>query len=340
MILVDSVPVLSLPKEDPRRDWYETEVAKIKKKRDFVIKKASAYRLNKNGIRLKPPYIGIQSNMPLISDRGMESWGLCETYKKRQDGSLALDPNFYYLQSYHTLNPKTEFDKIFYFMNIVNLTKYGFSVDNPDEEATRLNESEIAELDVRYAIFKSLQEVDELRFIAKAWGISGADTIGVELLRRMLFDAVKKSEENKQTTQKGYKEFMNEVMNTDKEVTEARGVVSIALSRNILSCNKTTRRVTYVPNDSFLFIVPLDNSNRINDYIADNLLKKNKEMLDTLKQDINGELPQMKYSVADIDKMQFRKELEDAAESLGVKVLPQMKDDTIKTKLIAKIQSS
>lgn len=339
MILVDSVPVLSLPKEDPRRDWYETEVAKIKKKRDFVIKKTSAYRLNKNGVRVKPPYISIQSDMPLISDRGMENWGLCETYKKRQDGSLALDPHFYRLQSFHTLNPRTEFDKIFYFMNIVDLHKYGFSVDNPEEEAIKLNENEIAELDVRYAIFKSMQDIDELRFIAKAWGIAGADTITVELLRRMLFDAVKKSEENKQTTQKGYKEFMNEVMNTDKEVTEARGVVSIALSKSILACNKTTRRTTYVPTGDVICIVPLDNKDRLNDYIADHLLRKNKELLETLRQDISGEVEEFKLSVADVDQIVDRQVLRKAAAKYGITVPPQMKTEAIRTKLIEKIQS-
>ncbi len=188
-------------------------------------------------------------------------------------------------------------------------------------------------------IQRKLEDVNELRFFAKSWGIENADIIGEAQLRRILFNTVKKSEESKTETGKGYKEFMDEVLNTNPELTNARALVHMALTKSILAVGKTTRKVSYVPSGDTLCIVPLDNVSRINDYIADFLLRdKNKDLYNTIQQDINGPAPEYKLSIADVEGMKDRESLKKAAEKLGIRVLPQMKDETIRLKIIEKVE--
>jgi len=339
MILVDNQPVLSLEKDDKRRDWYETEVAKIRNLREpIVIKKISTYRLNSKGIRVKPPRIGVQSFKEYASERGMEVWGCCTTYEKKDNGTLSLKPNFYYFESQHTLDPRKDSELIFYLTCIINLTKLGFAIDNPEAEAKKYNDGEIAELEVKYAIHKQLEDIEELKFMSRAWGISGADKMQIEQLRRVLFETVKKSEENKKVTKKGYAEFMEEVFNKNPEVTEARAMVNMALGKSILSVAKTTRKVSYVPSGDVLCIVPLEHITRTTDYIADYLLRdKNKDLLETIRQDVMGVREEFKISIADVELMKDRASLLEVAKKLSLKGYTAMKDETLKTRIIEKI---
>lgn len=340
MILVDNTPVLTLDKSDPRRDWFETEMAKIKAKKDpVVIKRKSGFRINSNGRRTQPPLQSIQSYRPIERDGNIENWACCQTYKKKQDGTLSLDPDFYRFKLNHVFYPQKDAEIIFFVTRILNINKYGFVIDNPEEDARKKNEEEMGELEVRYAIYKTLQDINDLRFHAKAWGIINADKMQPEQLRRTLFETIKKSEENIQSTKKGYKEFLDEVLNITEEITEARMIVNLALNQSILDVNKTTRRVTYTPSGETVFIVPLDHKDRIPDYIADGLLRKRKDLLETLRMDTTGVQPDFHISEADLEGITTIEALREVAKKLGVPLHPALKDETkIRDKIREKIK--
>jgi hypothetical protein len=179
-----------------------------------------------------------------------------------------------------------------------------------------------------------LDDVAELRFIAKSWGISAADKMSESVLRVTLFDVVKASQKNYNVTQRGYKEFMDDILNTNPEVTEMRVLVNTAFDKGVFDVNRMTRKVIYTPTKDALFTVPLDNMNRVNDYVADMLPKKHADLIDTIKEDLFGPPPVIKISIADLEGMKTRDELKRAAKKLKVIVPPAMKDETIREKCV------
>lgn len=342
MILVDNQPVLNLPHDDERRKYYEEETKKIKAKKEDIIFKRTTYFKLSNGKRRKPPVEAIQSFSELNSDRGIEVWGCCRTYSKDpKTERMALKPNMYYFnKAKHLLNPQRDFELIFYLTCVVGLSRLGYTIENPELEAKELNDKEIAELDVQYAIKRKLDDED-LRYYAKAWGISYADKVGIEQLRRTLFDTVKKSQENYETTRKGYKEFMDDIFNKSPEVMEARATVNMAFDKGYLAINNLTRKVMYTPAKHAVCVVPVEEKERVSDYVAELLLReKNAELYETLKLDVYGQPPEFTISIAEVDKLTTRDQLKEVAQKLGVTFPGVAKDETIRAKIIEKIQSN
>ena len=340
MILVSNKPIDSLPLDDPRRKWYVEETNKIKRlKEAVIIKKITSFRLDATGKRHKPPVQGIQSKQQFVSDWGDEVWACANSYKENVDKTFSFTPNFYFLESLITLNPKTQFEIIFFFTCIVNLAKYGYTIDNPEEEARELNAKDLPELEVKLAIYKSIENLDELRSIAKSWGLTSADTMQDQQLKLRLFEIVKKSEQNRVNTKRGYKEFIDEVFKSNPEMSEARTTVNMAVDKGILTVDHSTRRVKYADTQDTICIVPLDEKDRINDFVSETLLKsRNSEMYETIKLDVAGPNSVEKPSIADIDGIKTRDGLKRAAKKLSIVVTPTMKDETIRTKLINAIQ--
>lgn len=343
MILVNSQPLdISKKKvEGTAEQWYFSEIEKIQRRKEpFVIKKLVSYRIDKDGKRHKPPLQGVQSRQLINTPRGMEMWASCTSYKKQKDDTISYTPNFYFLQSAITLDPRTQSEQIFFFTSVVDLTKFGYAIDNPEAEAKIILDKDSAELEVKYIIQKQIEGVDELRFIAKSWGITAADSIGVNQLRLKLFDTVKASEKDYSVTKRGYKEFVDDVLNTSPEVTEMRVLVNVAVDKGVLEVNRMTRKVIYTPSGDSLCIVPLDNMNRVNDYIAEVLLKKYSELVETIKEDIFGPPTIIKFSIAEIDAIKTRDGLKKAAKKFKIVVTPTMKDETIRDRLIKAVSEN
>jgi hypothetical protein len=343
MILVDGNPITSLPIDDPRRKWYDSEVKKIKAKNEpIVFKKPVLFKLS-NGMRKNIPAVSIQSFGIISTDRGMENWGCCQTYEKTQTGRVILRPNSYFLnRSHHSLDPKKDFELIFFFTCVKNLAKHGYVIEDVEAESKKRNEAEIAELDVKYAIQRQL-EPDQLRYYAKAWGVAAVDKLGVETLRAALFETVKRSHNNIAETKKGYAEFMDEILHADPTVIEARMHVQMAIDKGHLFIEPTSRHVKYGPNKQSLFIIPLEYVTRKVDYIADKLLEgkgKLSEIYETLVQDVTGEAKKFVISVAEVDKLDLRDDIVNVANKLGIKTTANMKDETIKEKILQKVQST
>jgi hypothetical protein len=74
--------------------------------------------------------------------------------------------------------------------------------------------------------------------------------------------------------------------------------------------------------------------NRVNDYVADMLPKKQPDLVDTIKEDLFGPAPVIKISIADLEGMKTRDELKRAAKKLKVPVPPAMKDETIRERCV------
>jgi hypothetical protein len=340
MILVDNQPILSLPESDLRRKWYEKEIAIIKKKPDLFIKRTTYYKLS-DGKRKKPPRHAVNSHKLISTDRGMENWACCDTYTKDdKTGRLSLKPNCYHFQDRHRVDPRKDFEKVFFFTCVLNLQNLGFIVEDQEREAKERSDKELAEMDVRYAIFRQLDDT-RLKDIARAWGIAGVDSTGINVLREALFTTVKRSHEAYIETKKGFKEFMDDVLYANPEVIEARKYVSLALERQILDVNATSRHVKY--NGNTLFILPLEQTTRKTDYIADKFLEgqgRMEGMMETLRQDIDGPKPDFVISIAEVDQLRTREELDSVAEKLKVPITKNLKDETVRNKIIEKIQST
>jgi hypothetical protein len=282
MILVDKKPVLELPADDKRRIWFEKEFAKIQKRTEpIIIKKVSGWHLDATGRRRLPPADSIQTRYVKNTERGKEMWGYCETYDIDDKGRMKLKPNTIGLNSRNTLDPRQNPELVFFLTCVLPIAGKGYVIENPEAEAKERVDKEVAELDVKYIIFRVLTEPDELRFVAKSWGIVGA------------------SEKNKLTTRKGYKEFVADVQAGDKNLMEAKQVVYAAVEKGILNIDPITRAVKYTGNQ--VTNVPADEKDRAWDYFAGWLLKDSKkELYESIKFELAPKDKPAPYSIADL----------------------------------------
>jgi hypothetical protein len=63
-------------------------------------------------------------------------------------------------------------------------------------------------------------------------------------------------------------------------------------------------------------------------------------MMETLRQDIDGPKPDFVISIAEVDQLRTREELDSVAEKLKVPITKNLKDETVRNKIIEKIQST
>ena len=340
MILVNGEPVLSLKEDDKRRQWYEGEMNKIRKiKSPVVIKRPlNTYSFNKDGLRKRPPVTLIQSRSVVNREGNREMWACCETYTEKEKGVIALRPNTYGFTTERSFDPATDTELIFYFTKCVNLGNHGYMVEDIEEEAKSRNEEEALELDVRYAIQKQL-DLQNLRYLAKSWGITEADKVPEQALRLQLKELVFRSEKNKDQTKRGFKEFMDDVQNENPEFTEARFIVNDLVSKGSFTFDRLSRRWKY--GNDFICMVPLENRDYPNDFLARALLeKKFEEFYVTLKADVLGTPEEVVYSVADVEAAKDRKQLFKIARGIGHNAPSNIGEQKLRDDLIAKLSKS
>lgn len=328
---------MSLKEDDKRRVWYEQEMNKIRKiKSPIVIKRPStSYSFNKDGIRKRPPITLISARTVVNRDGNKEMWACCETYNEKEKGVISLKPSSYGFTTERSFSPETDTELIFYFTRCVTLSAHGYLVEDIEKEAAERNSEETLELDVRYAIQKQL-DLETLRYIAQAWGIDGAMNITEQALRLRLKDVVFASEKNKEKTGRGFKEFMDDIQNQNPELTEARFIVNELITKSEFTFDKLSRRWKY--GNDFICMVPLENREYPNEFLARALLeKKFEEFYATLKQDVFGEKEEVIYSVADVENAKDRKELFKIAKGIGHKTPVNTGEQKLREDLIAKL---
>lgn len=340
MILVNNKPVSSLEDTNKSKAWYEAELRKVNSIREpLVIKRRVMFRLGADGKRKKPPILSIQLRATVRSERGLEMWAYCETYKEKSPGNLELKPNAMRFGPVQTFHPNTDPELIFFLTRCANLEAHGLYIENLEAEATELNRDEMLSLEVQYNIMK-LMPLEDVRYFAKSWGITNADGMTENQLRRALKTAVDASEKNKLSTKRGYSEFMGEIERENPELTEARAVVNVAFAKNFLSYDKMSRKVKHVLSGEHVALVPIESKDRVNDYIAELMLtKKMADVYDTLKTDTLGQKEVNGITVALIQQTEDRRELEAFAEKLEYVMPPKIGDDKLKERLIEKVQN-
>lgn len=342
MILVNNKPVTSLDKDNKSRLWYEAEMNRVAKFREpIVIKRhANLFRIGSDGKRKKPPLLRIQLRSAVRSERGLEMWAYCETYREKAQGVLELRPNSFQLGAVQTLMPDKDPELVFFFTKCIDLGSHGYYIQNLEAEAKEVNQEEMLALEVQYNIMKLLP-LEDVRYFAKSWGIVNADSMQENQLRRTLKDKVDLSEKNKSTTKRGYSDFMGEIERENPELTEARAVVNLALAKNFLSYDKMSRKLTHVLSGTHLGLVPLESRDRYADYAAELMLNpKHKDAYETLKSDVLGERKQeFGVTVADIELAEGRDVLERIAKEIGYDLPPKIGNVKLKERLLEKVQN-
>jgi len=340
MILVNNKPVSTLEETSKAKAWYNAEMNKIAKLgQPIVIKRRQMFRIGSDGKRKKPPLVRIQLRATVRSERGLEMWAYCETYKEKAPGNLELKPNSFTFQSVQTLRPDIDPELVFFFTRCVNLDTHGLYIENLEAEATETNKDEMLALEVQYNIMK-LMALEDVRYYAKSWGIVNADAITEQLLRKTLKDTVDRSEQNKLATKRGYSEFMGEIEKENPDLTEARAVVNMAFSKGYISYDKLSRRIKHTLSGEYLGTVPIDSKDRMNDYVAEFMLtKRMTEAYNTLRDDVFGVKEVSGVSVADIQMAKTEEELKRIALQIGYKLPAKIGEETLRTRLIEKVQT-
>jgi hypothetical protein len=344
MILVDDVPVKTLKEDNPAYVFYVTEMKKIAKQTEATIIKSHAnkIRLDASGNRRRPPMHSIQLSARVTTkDRGMEIWTFCETYNKKKDGRTSFSPRFIKLGGVQSFRPDKDAEVIFFLTRCADLGGLGYYIENLEAEARELNDKDAIELDVRYHIMRKLG-LEDLRYYAKSWGIGNADSLAESVLRRVMLDTVTASEKNITVTKRGFGAFMDDIEKVNPLLTEARIVVSTLYSKGDIEYDKLTRKVKHVPSQTHLTIVPLDQKDRVVDFVAELLLtSKFIDAYETMKMDVFG---QKKYeggvSIKDLESAKTKEELLEYAKKLGVTVPLNIGEPKLRERLIAVIDAS
>lgn len=144
-------------------------------------------------------------------------------------------------------------------------------VDDPSAEAKMEGDKARAELDLQTALYATLQDEDQLRVVAQAYGLERVDKQHPDEIRKRLKNTILAGEVKKRSdpTARGVKEFLDELKVTDS--VRMRSLIMTCMDNGKLTWSGDGR---YRVGDRELCKVPQSDLPRRQDYLSNHLLNK------------------------------------------------------------------
>jgi len=246
----------------------------------FLQEKIDEIKANPNHVRIKQvrPIRRNETNeiephknycIPLtairIGDYGTETWTYTKVApNKDNNGRLRFKENHKILKYVEDLNPKIDYEFIFFLVYLCPLVRDGVYIleDKAKEARDKIQKTREVD-DIKFLINSPHSHIspeynngDEsvLRLIASAWGVNKASTKDIWIIRDELFNAVYASNQNYQNTGRGFKEFLSE--NKIDDNIKNRALLQRAYDENVISIDIEQRKWIYTDSKVSICVVP------------------------------------------------------------------------------------
>jgi hypothetical protein len=244
-----------LSKNDAEYLMVSKALAEIRKREDQIRIKTVRKRVlsDPDETGRQRPYPMPSAVYPLVArkvnDEGVsQEWRWCKNIPQKIHASGSYkweNENGIYLSMEHSerfLNPKTDTELIFFLINISNIEKNGYLVEDKVKESEEKSKplGQLAALD--YFLYNETSplynDVVKLRTIGASWGVANSERLALPLLRDGIKANVMNSQANINTTNRGISEFILDVTGNSKdEMTELRALHQRAQDKNIYGFN-------------------------------------------------------------------------------------------------------
>lgn len=333
--------------DDPVQAFYRQHKDRIQSLQDYVVIKKyeseSKFKYDDSGRPLRPTAQTVPFKAMFNGERGQETWNYGETRKKAKNDTYSYQPSHLIVTDETPLDPSKDIEKIFILTVVGNVGASGCFVFDPVTDA-EIKARKIGgdELDVKFLIYKDPDfTTEQLILVAKAWGILEADKLNIAILRNKLFDLVSSNEKRKESTGRGYSNFITDVRNvrneSRRETVENKAVINIAVAKKVVLYDDKTSQWRYASNGDYICQVPRDKVERKNELLLEYYNRRSTE-LEALRNEVLGERIVPKYSQADIDRISTDAEARQVAKDLGISLHVNMKLDNAKKKLMESFQ--
>jgi hypothetical protein len=239
--------------EDHKR--FEEITAKIAEfDHPFMIKSRTGQVNSDNNLPFRLP----NYNMPLesnviVNGRG-ETWRYNEYVPTIKEGGydwIGISRSKMIQNGQLVINCPKEAELAYFITNLSPNLMKDFYVFNPEGEASERIQNQQMEMEVQRACISKmksnpLSNIVKLRNTAAAWGIAGADKIAEDMLRERLLSQVKDSQRNYAQTNRGYKEFIEE-LETEDLILEYRSYIQKGFDNKV---NQKDRSYYWVDQNS------------------------------------------------------------------------------------------
>jgi hypothetical protein len=213
------------------------------------------------------------------------------------------------------------------------ISHYGYKLRDYDKEAEDLNEKESLEIQVGNIILNELSNSDiELR--CRAVGINVEDK-GIARLKRELYQAIKKLNDNKSSTMT-YQKFIKESKSNSEEL-QLKAYVAEAFKEKILVLENL--QVKYKDSDTILCIIPSTQLREHMNYVVNFLLAQPEEKA-TFLISVSGTVEELAQKTEDFENINNVAKLKSIAINRGVpkeSILPNARAEDIKTLIREKV---
>lgn len=216
-------------KDHARYEEVRKGIASLRAKKTIII--SPTWRMPDG--ELNPGVSQIRPNQLIPTESAFDSketgmkeiWRYSESLpKKGNNGEIIWSDRSITLEnSKLIIDSESKAELAYYLVNLSPLFKRGsalygrFKIDDPIADAEKEVDQMSLETTVKTYIFSRLkvspfyENETKLRDIAASWGVANSLTEHPDILRKKLFDKVSYSEKNLASTQRGYKEFIDEL---------------------------------------------------------------------------------------------------------------------------------
>jgi len=226
-----------------------------------VIEKGAKPGMNPTGVKELIKTFQWPLKETIIRDGMTETWVYTKNKPSVKEGEILFKTRYIEIKDGSLIiDTKNETDLVYFFLKVSTfLQKRNFIVEDLEKEAQQQIESVSPEAMILFYLNTIFTKPEIIRELAYSWGVSKADNIGINQLKIRLKDAVLNSERNKEVTNRGIAEFIEEGSNMGR-MTKYRALLQKAKDQNLIAFDGRSNAWCWVSRISGEFtdyIVPI-----------------------------------------------------------------------------------
>ena len=238
---------------------------RIKITRLPVIEKGARPGINPTGVKEPVKTFQWPLRETVIREGMTETWIYAKNKPTVKDGELIFRTRYFEVKDgLLTIDTQSETDLAYFILNVSTfLKKRNFIVEDLENEAKQQIESISPEAMILFYLNSPISPIynknEVVRELAYSWGIPNADNVGINQLKVRLKDTVLSSERNKEVTNRGITEFIEEIGNMGR-MTKYRALLQKAKDQNLIGFDNRSNSwcwISRVSGEFNDFIVPI-----------------------------------------------------------------------------------
>lgn len=276
---------------------------RIKLSRLPVIEKGSAPGMNPTGLKEPIKTYQWRTSETIIREGMTETWTYTKNKPSVKDGELIFKTRYFEIRDGALIiDPKNETDLAYFVLYVSSFLKRNtFIVEDLEKEAQQKIDSIAPDAMVIFYLnspISPLYNKNELiRELAYSWGVSNADSIGINQVKLKLKDHIMNSQFNYSVTNRGINEFIEEVSNMGR-MTKYRALLRKTLDKNLIGFDTRQNawcwvsRVNHEFTEYLLPVLPINLDQK--ERLLFEYLINNAQIFDQLEEMLKHEVKQEK----------------------------------------------